>query len=87
MRVELVDERDTEWEDTEPVLRAFFWTAATAVACVDVRDATTAEAMEWARAEAARRGARLELAIRALDSSGRPGLIWLIGDGGGSPRG
>ncbi|WP_182046347.1 hypothetical protein [Curtobacterium sp. ME26] len=78
-----VDERDTEWETATPRLRAFFWTRGrTHLDCEEISGATISEASSWARGEAARRGAALDLAILSTDKAGAPGLIWLTDDGG-----
>ena len=82
MRVEDVDERDTEWEIHTPVVRAYFWTDnRSSLACVDVLDATVPVATAWAEDEAETRGADLDLAIRIADNRGLLGLVWLMGDG------
>ncbi|WP_137767243.1 hypothetical protein [Curtobacterium sp. SGAir0471] len=79
-----VDERDTEWETATPRLRAFFWTNGRShLDCVEISGATIRDASTWARDEAERRGAKLQLAILSADEAGLPGLIWLT-DGGGA---
>jgi hypothetical protein len=88
MRIRAVDERgESEWETLTPVVRVDFWThERTHVFCVDVDGATVPEVIGWVEIEAAKRGADAEIAVKAIDAQGRPGLIWIVGDGASGPR-
>ena len=82
MRLSRADERDTEWENARPTLRAYFWTHdRTSVDCVDIAEATVPDAVAWAESEARSRNAELDLAVVVSDADGLPGLIWLRGNG------
>ena len=70
-----VDERDTQWEDFDPVFRVFAITPAAVHMVYDVRNAVLNEIVAWV-SELESQGNTCWIAVRG-ESEGRPGLIWL----------
>lgn len=96
MRVREVDERDSSWEDNEPVFRVYLfrggeypgssWTTWT----YDVDDADLLDVAQWAQREVGDSGlyavALVSHDYPSPDGSRRKGLVWLIGnDANGEP--
>ena len=96
MRVHEVDERDSSWEDQNPVFRVYLfrggehldasWTTWT----YDIEGADLIEAAQWAQREVGNSGlyavALVSHASGSLDEPPRKGLVWLIGnDANGDP--
>jgi hypothetical protein len=96
MRVHEVDERDSSWEDNEPVYRVYLfrggelpegsWTTWT----YDVHDADLLEVAEWAQHEVGDSGLYAVALVRdehsPADGRSHRGLVWLIGnDANGEP--
>ncbi|MER7070575.1 hypothetical protein [Terrabacter sp. NPDC000476] len=96
MRIREVDERDSSWEDHNPVFRVYLfrggehpdtsWTTWT----YDVEDADLLGVAQWAQQEVAGSGlyavALVGHASAAPNEPLRKGLVWLIGnDANGEP--
>ncbi|NKY39959.1 hypothetical protein [Cellulomonas septica] len=76
MEAHQVDERDTQWEVVDATYRVVVVTeGGTAFTTFDLSGCTAADALRWA---ADRPGAeRSAVAVRLVDSGGRPGIVWL----------
>jgi hypothetical protein len=80
VRVEVVDERDSSWENHEPRFRVYFWepgdpglTSYT----YDLTEADIDDATEWAQKNAA--GRQYGMALVVDDSVAARGLVWVRG--------
>lgn len=96
MRIREVDERDSSWEDQNPVFRVYLfrggehpdasWTTWT----YNVEDADVIDVAQWAEREVGSSGlyavALVSHASAAPNEPLRKGLVWLIGnDANGEP--
>ena len=90
MHTRAVDERDSTWEDSQPTIRAYFWTQERSVVdCIEVSGSPYPQVVSWAEQEAVSRGAEVDLGLFIEDPTGQPGIVWLRGtgrSGGDVPR-
>ena len=81
MHTRAVDERDSTWEESQPTIRAYFWTRdRTVVDCIEVSGSRYPEVVSWAEQEAVSRGAEVDLGL-FIEDAGQPGIVWLRGSG------
>ncbi len=65
------------WESATLNLRVFARLPNGVLEAFDIDSVTLASARDWAASYAAGKGAVTSIALRSVDSSGRPGLHWL----------
>lgn len=77
MEPRLVDERDSQWESEFADLRVFLFREPGFHEVFDLDQTTLGAAEDWAVKTIAGIGS-YAIALRATDSLGNPGLIWLV---------
>ena len=79
MKSVLVDERDTNWENDDPVFRVVFVEPANgATEAFDVREARIDQVLDWAHEQAS--GRRFSIAVVLVEREDK-GLVWIYGTG------